>query len=47
MDKVKLSSAYGEIKSYDKFLMEVKELVSSLLRDIGLDKKRIESNGQQ
>lgn len=39
MDNVKLSSAYGDMKSYDKFLMSMDELVSSLLHDVDLCKK--------
>lgn len=39
MDKVKLSSAYGEMKSYDKYLMSMDELVTSLLHDVELCRK--------
>lgn len=39
MDKVKLSSEYGEMKSYDKYLMSMDELVSTLLHDVELCRK--------
>lgn len=43
MDKVKLSSEYGEMKSYDKYLMSMDELVSTLLHDVELCRKEEKS----